>query len=249
MFEGPLDLLLHLIEQEELDITTVSLALVADQFLAHLALLREVRAASLAEFLVIAAKLLVIKSRALFPPPEDKAGEDEEEEEDLGEELARQLLEYKRFKEAAGELKKIEERGLRAYPRLAPPPHIEPRLVPGSASPSELLAALKRVLEEHPPAPPVDDMVSPVVVHLAECIERIEALLREQGRLPLSRVLRRARSRIEVIVNFLAVLEMIKQQRLRASQPSLFGEIYLEPRQPPPPTELGLAEVDWTASD
>lgn len=237
VFEGPLDLLLRLIEREELDISKVSLALVADQFLGYVATLQEVSAHNLAEFLVIAARLLVIKSRALLPKPEEET-DDEEEEEDPGEELARQLVEYKRFKEMAQRLRAIEEEGRRAYPRMAPPPQIERRLHPGDVSPTELLDALRRALEMHPPARPVDAVVAPVVVHIADCMHTLLDLTARQRRVRFGAVMRRARSRLEVIVTFLALLELIKQQRLRAVQDCPFGEIYLEAREPDPDADI-----------
>ena len=152
VYEGPLDLLLRLIEQEQLDITKISLVLVTDQYLAHIARLQEITAANLADFIVLAARLLVIKSRALLPKPEPPA---EEEEEDPGEELARQLLEYKKYKQVAAHLRSLEETGLRAYPRIAAPPEVETRLKPGEVTLAELAAAFRRALEAHPaPRPP-----------------------------------------------------------------------------------------------
>ena len=121
VFEGPFDLLLQLIEREKLDISAISLSQVADQFLAHVTQMEEtVKAGELADFLVIAARLVLIKSRLLLPRA--SRPDDEELEEDPAEVLARQLREYKRFKEAAGALRDIEDRGLHAYPRNAPLP-------------------------------------------------------------------------------------------------------------------------------
>ena len=241
IFEGPLDLLLRLIERQELDITKVSLAVIADQYLGYIALLQDIPAADLADFLVIAAKLLVIKSRALLPEPEDEA--EDEREEDVGDELVRQLIEYKRFKEVATRLKDIEEKGLKTYPRIAAPPHMERRLRPGEMSLAELVTAFKVALEAHPPSPPVDEVVSPVVVRIADCIRNISDLVQSQRRVRLSTLIRRARSRLEIVVNFLAILEMVKQQRLLATQEQAFGEIYLQAREPDPdvavpPTDL-----------
>lgn len=242
VFEGPLDLLLRLIEREELDISKVSLAIVADQYLGYVATLQEVSAANLADFLVIAARLLVIKSRALLPKPEEDT-DDEEEGEDPGEELARQLLEYKRFKEVAARLRTLEEAGQRAYPRLAPPPQIERRLRPGDVSLAELLDALKRALELHPPAPPIDGVVAPVVVHIADCMRNLLDLTAGGARVRFGAVMRRARSRLEVIVTFLALLELIKQQRVRAAQDTPFGEIYLEAREPDPHADIPATDL------
>jgi len=117
VFEGPLDLLLHLIEQEELDITAVSLVQVTNQYLTFLRSGEQIDATALAEFIAVGARLLFLKSRALLPRPET---DDDEEIEDLGEDLVRRLREYRRYKEAAAKLHEIEELGLRTYPRLAP---------------------------------------------------------------------------------------------------------------------------------
>jgi segregation and condensation protein A len=235
VFEGPLELLLRLIEHQELDITKVSLALVADQYLAHIADLHEIPAASLADFLVIAAKLLAIKSRSLLPHVEDV---EEEDEEDPGEELARQLLEYRRYKEAAAKLRQVEELALHCYPRVAPLPQPERRLQPGEVTLAELLRAFERALEAHPPVPPVDQVVAPVKIHIGDWIKTISRMVRRYPKVRFSTLMRRVHTRLEVIVTFMAILEMLKQQRLRVTQEELFGEIYLEERQPDPGIEI-----------
>lgn len=235
IFEGPLELLLRLIEREELEITKVSLALVTDQYLAHIAALREVTAGDLAAFMVIAAKLLVIKSRSLLPQPQEESPDDQE---DLGKELAQQLLEYKRFKEVASELREIEERGQRVYPRLAPPPTIEPRLHPGEATLTDLLMAFAKALETHPPLPEVDAVVAPALVRMQDCMATIQSLLQRRRRVRFSTLMRQAHSRLEIIVTFLAMLEMIRCQLLRVTQDSPFGEIHLEAREPDPNADI-----------
>ncbi len=235
VFEGPLDLLLRLIERQELDITLVSLAVVADQYLAYISELQRTSAADLADFLVIAAKLLVIKSRALLPRPEDEADMGEEDWED---DLLQRLRDYKRFKEVAKGLRDIEERGLRAYTRIAPPPKIEGRLKPGEVPIEALLEALKQVLESHPPTGAVGDIVSPVVVHIADCIKNVLARTRRYRRIRFSTLMRHARSRTEIIVTFLAILELIKQQRVQVTQERTFGEIYIASREPDPDAEI-----------
>ncbi len=238
IFQGPLDVLLRLIQREELDITLVSLAIVTDQFLAYLAGLQadsnaQRTAAQLADFLHVASRLLVIKSRVLLPRPEEAEDEaNEEEDMDAEDELVLQLREYKRYKETAAQLRAIEEAGLRTYPRAAPLPHIAKRLAPGEASVSDLVAAFRQVLEAHPDALPVDGVVAPLTVHIGDCIQRILAQVTRYRRVRFSALMRTCSSRLEVIVTFLAMLELIKQQRLRATQERLFGEIYLEARQP-----------------
>jgi segregation and condensation protein A len=229
IFEGPLDLLLRLIERQVLDITRVSLALVTDQYLAHVTLLGNTSAENLADFLVVAAKLLVMKSRSLLPSLVPAA---DEEDEDIGEQLARQLVEYKRFKDAAARLRTIEQQGLHTYLRLAPAPKLELRVLNGNLNPDELLTALLRAFSSQTSFTPVDTVVAPAIVHISECIRTIKYLLELETRLPLSRAIGSAQSRLEVIVLFLAVLELIKQQQVRVMQESPFGEIYLEERVP-----------------
>ena len=225
IFRGPLELLLRLIEAEELDITTISLATVADQYLAHLDELQHVEPDGLAEFLVVAAELLVIKSRVLLPQPEkDK----EEEEQGWESDLVSRLQAYKRFKEVARRLGDIEERGQRSYVRLAPPPDIEPRVKPGQGDIKDLVQALEEILERNPPSAPVEEVVSRLVVHIDDCIENILTRVRHHERVRFSEFMRQARSRMEIIVTFLAMLELIKQQRIRVSQEKVFGEICLE---------------------
>ena len=242
VFEGPLDLLLHLIEKQELEITKVSLAAVTDQYLEYIQRLERITAENLVEFLVVAAKLLLIKSRALLPVPPTEEGE---EEEDLGEELAEQLREYKRFKELAQQLGEMEAEGLRAYLRVAALPRLERELDLTGISLDDLLAAVQEALSLQPESSPVAQVVTPLVVTVAEKIERISTLLREQSSFSFHRMLQRARSRAEIIVTFLALLELIKAGRARVEQKQLFGEILVlapeeghgHPSAPEPPQQ------------
>jgi segregation and condensation protein A len=225
MFQGPLDLLLHLIEQEELDITKVALAQVTDGYLAYLAVLQEVEAEFLTDFLVIAAKLLLIKSQALLPkPPPSLAAE---EEEDLGEQLARQLLAYKRYKEAAQTLRQREEAGLRTFVRVAPPPKIEPRLSLDDVSLDDLIVAVQQALAIRPADAPVDEVISPVTVTIGQQMALIQDELAAQREVSFHHLLRQASSRLEVIVTLLAVLELIKQYAIDVRQEVPFGDIVI----------------------
>jgi len=232
VFEGPLDLLLHLIEREELDITRVSLAQVTDQYLEYLSLLEEINAEILADFLVIAAKLLLIKSEMLLPRPPGVPGE--EEEEDVGDELARQLIEYKKFKEAALELRQREEMGLRAYVRVAPLPKLDRPLELGDVSLADLVEAVQRALDVRPPLPSVSGVVTPFTITVAEKMAFIEEILERQRQVSFNRLLAQAASRLEIIVTLMAVLELIKLKGIEVQQECLFGEIVvLLPGKPP----------------
>lgn len=223
VFEGPLDLLLHLVEREELDITTIALAQVTDQYLAYLAELERRRVGELAEFLVVAAKLLLIKSRALLPRPPALSPE----EEDVGEDLVRQLQAYKRFKEIAKLLHKRERDGLHSYVRVAPVPRLEPQIDTGNVSLNDLLIYVQEALDALP-APPVGEVVTPVTVTVSEQITRIEGQLVHRRQVRFREFLSQATSRVEIIVTLWAVLELVKQKRARVRQEDLFGEIFIE---------------------
>jgi len=226
LFEGPLDLLLHLIQKNELDITAISLALVADQFIAHLQTIGPVQADIIADFLVVAAKLLLIKSRLLLPKPPDA---NDEEEEDPAELLARRLREYKKFKQVAGFLRRLEDQGRHCYVRVAPPPPMETRIDWEAISLEDLLLALQRLLEREEELQPVGTLVAPRKVTVREKIEWIEQLMLEGRRVSFQRVVGRSGGRIDIVVSLWAVLEMVKRGQLHAYQSEMFGEIYLEP--------------------
>jgi segregation and condensation protein A len=241
VFEGPLDLLLHLIEREELDITQVSLAQVTNQYLDYLAQLSERDPDNLADFLVVAAKLLLIKSRILLPQAPSPSLS---EEEDVGEDLVRQLIEYRRFKEAARWLRRVDEQGLHSYVRLAAPPPLGQTVDLGDITLNDLLAAVREVLAIKPPAPSVNETVAPIVITIADQMELIVRETRRGRRVSFRRLLQRATNRLEVIVTLLALLEMVKQLRVVMSQDRQFGDIQImrkespegQPSAPSPPS-------------
>ncbi len=220
LFRGPLDLLLHLIQERELEITKISLAQVTDQYLAYLSHLERLEVESLADFIVVAAQLLLIKSRALLPQP--PAGEFEEEEE-IGDELVRRLIEYQKFKAAAQELRSREEEGLRTYPRaIATQPR--PPLQLEGVSLNDLVEVLRQALQEQPVGS-VGEIVAPLTISLPAKIKGLERLIRRHRRLNFDHLLRRAQSRLEIIVTFLALLQLIKRRKIVVQQDRPFGEI------------------------
>jgi segregation and condensation protein A len=221
VFEGPLDLLLHLIEERELDITKVSLAAVTDQYLDYIANLSDPDPAKVADFLVIAAKLLLIKSRVLLPQPPPQL---EPEEEDVGDELVRRLIEYRRFKNAAQQLRSREEDGLRAYPRLVPTDQPEGVVRLESITLDALLDAVRLAMATKKTSS-ADDVVTPLRISLPEKIALLERLLADKGRFSFNQVLADALSRSEVVVAFLALLQLIKRRKVRVEQQRLFGDI------------------------
>ncbi len=232
VFEGPLDLLLHLIKREELEITAISMSQITDQYLVYLALMQEREADDLADFLVMAARLLWIKSLALLPrPPRPMA---ETEEEDPADVLAHQLREYKLFREAAGWLQGREAGGLRAYVRIAAPPTPPRRMTPGDVTLDDLLQALEHALAETPPLATAEEMVSSITVTIAQQIGRITRATGRTRRISFRELLTEVASRIEIIVTLLALLELVKQQRVSMAQQQMFGEIVIAPLEATP---------------
>jgi segregation and condensation protein A len=227
VFEGPLDLLLDLIERAELDITKVALAQVTDQYLAYLHRATELDLADLASFLVVAARLLQIKSEALLPrPPERAVGE-----EDPGEALARQLIAYKKYKQIAFHLAERGRLGLRSFIRLAPPPSIAPTLDLAGLGPNDLRSALESALAPGPESPALETVVRAPKVSIQEQIRLIISSIRAQGRTSFQRLMRKVRSRLEIVVTFLAILELVKLRRVAAQQDALFSDIELVPSE------------------
>jgi segregation and condensation protein A len=237
-FEGPLDLLLHMIEARELDISVISLMAVTDQYLKTLNQLEEIEPGALADFLVVASRLLYIKSYNLLPKPRPPV---EDEEEANGDALLRQLLEYRQFKQVATALRVREEAGLRVYVRTAPRPEIERRLDLGNIDVETLQRALRKALQRIPVDPPMPHIQAyPITV--AEQLENVRTYLRsvfagnsrsERRGVSFEALLGRSASRLEVIITFLAVLELVKLHEVEVVQDATFGEIRLIPATPP----------------
>ncbi len=228
-FEGPLDLLLMLIERRELDITRVSLAAVADQYLEFITRPGVIELTQLADYLVIAARLILAKSRLLLPGADDGSGE---QTVNSAEALARQLREYRVFKQAAQALRLREQQSLHAFPRRAPPPRPaapRPTRIEGLSF-DALYSALRRTIESNPPLP-TGTLIEPLRISIHHRIEMIRELTLRTSRIRFTALLEDAQTRVEIIVIFLAVLESIKRKLISAQQDELFGEIYLMRRQ------------------
>jgi segregation and condensation protein A len=236
-YDGPLDLLLHLIERRELEISEVSLCTVTEQYLHTLQQLDEIDPGALADFLSVASRLLLIKSNRLLPKPLG----DEEEEEDTGDALVRQLIEYRQFRHVAENLKTRVETACRVHVRPALRPitdHRQPHPPDLTDVDAESLQSVLRSVLQRIPVVPPPLHVLPYKVTVSEQIDRIRVIVQQAQesvsdpggtRLLFSSVLSSAYTRTEVIVTFLAILELIKQEELAVEQESTFGEIYLIP--------------------
>ncbi len=227
VYEGPLDLLLDLIERAELDITALSLAMVTDQYLDYIHGLERRDPDEISAFLVIAARLLQIKSEALLPRPVER----EPGEEDVGQSLVDQLRLYKRFKEIGVWLDARQQAGLRTYLRVAPPPKMQPKLDPSSLSLEALLGAAMAAFARMPEKEPLASVIAAPRITIREKIDLIAQALRQARQANFRSLVGDNPSRLEIVVTFLALLELVKRFRVQAYQESLFSDIRIDPLQ------------------
>jgi segregation and condensation protein A len=224
IFEGPLDLLLHLIKRNEVSITDIPIATITEQYLATLEVMQTFNLDVAGEFLVMAATLIHIKSRMLLPMADDE--EDEEEGTDPRQELVRRLLEYQRYKDVADQLERRELLTRDVFVRSAAPAEEIP--APGfrEVSVFELLTALKRVLDRLP-----KDVVHEVMLEKITVRDKMTLLLdqlRTQGKILFESLFAEVTIRMEVIVTFLAMLELVKVRAIRIFQEEATGPIQIE---------------------
>ncbi len=222
-FEGPLGLLLELIEKEKLEITKISLANVADQYLEYIKNIEYIKPESLVSFLAVATRLILLKSRALLPVLEFT----DEEEEDI-DELQRKLEEYRKFRIAAIRLGKIVKQGRVSFSRESfwgvstffyPPKNINL---------SNLEAAFKKILSEIPEFQILPQEKLAGALRLEDKIKEIQISLKERIELGFKEMIKNKSSKIDIIVSFLALLELVKQRLVATRQEGLFKEIYLK---------------------
>ncbi len=240
-FEGPLDLLLHLIDKNKIDIYDIPIALITDQYFAYIEELDTENLEVTSDFIVMAATLLDIKSRMLLPKDEE-----EEEEEDPREELVQRLLEYKRFKHISGLLQeRLQETGsvlerqqnLPAEVRKYKPPlDLDALLVNVSLDRLHkvFLDILKRNREKINPRAAGFGKIKKERVSLPGCMLQVERKAIEKGKISFRAVLEDNADREDIVVTFLAVLELINRGRIRIRQESLSEDIYIEAVQTDP---------------
>lgn len=242
-FEGPLDLLLNLIEQQQLDITQISLAQVTEQFLGYVKKLEQINATELADYLSIAAKLLVIKSKAILPSLEVDSPEEETEED-----LATKLLRYKQFKEAAKYFKSLDSRGLQSFTRsrvfserihFFPDPAVNLDVLRHSIG--IVLNSLKEL--DNLPKAKIREAIS-----IQEKIEGLQKQLSSQIETKLSELISGAKNKEEVIITFLALLELIKQRMFTVSQDTLFSDVTIS-KFTPTEVEVIVDEIGIIADE
>ena len=220
-FNGPMDLLLQLLDKHEFEITEISIAEVTDQFLLHIESIEDRDAEELSDFLVLATRLLYLKSKALLPLLEDEEGELDD--------LEKQLKMYKQFVDASKKIEEMikqkkftfsrEKMPMRTVVEFAPPTGLKVK---------ELKQIFLVVLRRLDPLVKLPKQIMEKTVSLQKTIFDLKDLIRKQKKIGFKELMSGAKNRTEVIVNFLAVLELVKQRQLIVRQASLFEDIHLE---------------------
>jgi segregation and condensation protein A len=224
IFRGPLDLLLYLVKRNEVDIIDIPIARVTEQFLEYLNVIQQIVVEWAGDFLVMAATLMEIKSRLLLPRSEEA----EPEEADPRLELVKQLIEYKKFKDAAALLEVQAERQLARLPR-------QPLEMPAAPNPAQqplhrvelwdLVSAFGRLMRETAALQPRQIVMdeTPIHVHMEHIVQR----LGERSPLPFTDLFTPPHTRGRLLGLFLAILELIKGRRVVVEQPQSFSEIWI----------------------
>ena len=229
VFEGPLDLLLYLIKRDEVDIYDISIERITKQYLSYMDAFQVLNIELAGEFIVMAANLLYIKSRTLLPVDQQMAEEDAEED-DPRWELIRQLIEYKKFKEAAARLRDKEALQENLFPRVPVVPELAPaeNLLVEEVGIFDLIHAFQKILKR------IEGKREDLREIFAENFtvsDKIDYLLRvtsEGTSMKFEELFADAASRAEIVVTFLAMLELIRLKQLRVRQDSHFGEIWID---------------------
>ena len=224
-FEGPLALLLQLIEKEEMDITQVSLAKVADQYVTYIRQAQNIRPDEMADFLVVAARLLLIKSKALLPYLYP------EEEEEISE-LEDQLRMYREFLEATKKIEKMLDKKTFMFPRefnrkaimsqansFSPPKNLQAE---------EMRSVFAEILMRLKPAEKLEEKTLEHLVNIEDKILSIQNMLLNRIKVSFNKVMADAKNKTEIVVSFLAILEMMRQREVTLVQDELFAEILIE---------------------
>lgn len=227
VFEGPLDLLLYLIRKDEVDITDIPIEIITTQYMEYLDLMRMLDLDIAGEFIVMAATLMMIKSRMLLPV-EERVVEEDEEEEDPRWDLVRQLVEYKKFKDAALHLHIMELDREHIYDREGANIQLEKdaEKTLQDVSIFDLISAFNEALQNVPQESLTEIFADEFTV--AQKIDDLIKRIQHHERVSISEVFSKMRSRSEVVCTFLAVLELIKLKHISIVQEEVFGEIIIE---------------------
>lgn len=234
VYEGPLDLLLYLVKKQEVDIYQVNLTKLAVEFIEYIELARELDLNVAGEFVVMAATLMHIKSRELLPKERQDETQEDAEEDDPRWELIRQLVEYKKFKDAAGRLREIEGLQESIYPRSPGKPELPPLDSRGRVAQAtlyDLLKAINTILLRLREKDADARNIHADAFSVSEKIALIREIILRKDAVPFDELFAEARSRQEIICTFLAMLELIRLRLIIVIQLCTFGEIQIRQRK------------------
>jgi segregation and condensation protein A len=245
-FRGPLDLLLYLVRKHEVDIVELPVAEIAEQFLGYVEVLEQLDVNAVGEFLEMASTLAEIKSRLVLP----HGGETDEPLEDPRQDLVRQLLEYKQFRDAASMLEERSRAWQEHFPRLAndlPPRRRDPAEEPiHEVELWDLVSALGRVLREQGKIPGASILYDDTPIHVY--MTRIQQQVAERGRVAFSELFQPHMHKSTLVGMFLAILELVRHHDAQTEQDALFGEIWVLPGPPVDGDAPRAAEAEFQAT-
>lgn len=222
-FEGPLELLLELIEKEKLSISEISLARVAEEYIEYVRSLEHIDPEQLAEFLIVASQLILIKSRSLLPSISFS-----EEEEQSAEELADRLAEYQKFRERAALLKKLDAERKQIFVREAYLPFTPVFFPPPRLARGDLAVAFRALLDVLPKVEKLAEENMKRVISLEERMRHIRSLVQDAIERAFSQIVKGSPEKMDVIVSFLAILELTKQKLIDVRQSGTFADIMVK---------------------
>lgn len=225
-FEGPLDLLLQLIEKEKLDITRVSLSRVTDQYLEYIKNRENISLENLSQFLTVASRLILIKSKALLPLLRFS----EEEEEEI-KDLEFQLAEYKKFKDASSDVEKFILNGQTCFSRDSFVGFESIFCPPENIGVGDLQKAFEKVLGGIPILEKLEEEFVEEILTLEEKIIHLQQIIKEKAESSFSELVALSKNKTEIVVSFLALLEMVKQKIIHVEQDELFNEIRIRHKE------------------
>lgn len=233
VYNGPLDLLLYLIRRDELDIYDIPIARVTEQYLHYVEMLKSLDPNLAGEFLVLAATLMEIKTRVLLPSPPPEEGGEGGLTMDPRAELVKQLLQYKAYKDAAGELRESADLQALKFPRPAPEGPTDRAEIPlEDVQVWDLVDAFGRLMEAIGHRPTQHEVIyddTPIELHATDIVDRLQ----REAALTFERVFEGRTLRSEIVGLFLALLELVRQKKVRAAQDANFGQIMITLRDPP----------------
>jgi segregation and condensation protein A len=236
VFEGPLDLLLHLIRENKIDIYDIPIALITKQYLQYLEMMKELNLDIAGEFLAMAATLIYIKSKMLLPSDEETTPE---EMEDPRKELVQKLIEYQKFKEAATHLRDREEEWTKVFRRETVLCEDDGEIYLSDVSLFDLLSAFKKILET---APPEVGKITKETLTVKDRMSLILEIIEEKNTVRFEELFKDGITRTQLIVTFIALLELIRLGLLRAYQERHFGNIWVIKQNAEIPPTLSVSQ-------